>query len=1017
MKKIDTNLYSRQITTFGIGTMSKIQNLRVLIIGMRGLGIEIAKNIILFGIKEVKILDENNTLINDLGSNFFLSEENISKPRDISSLSKLKDLNSYVNVDIFRESLEEKINDFDVIIITEIMNTKYLFHINEICHNNKINFIYCLNLGLSCYIFTDFGEKHLIIDPSGTQRKLYFIKNIDKSGIITIDQRNGEDFNLSNGSYVKFKEIEGINELNDEKPRKIKYLSKNSFKLDEKEENISYENYKVGGIIEEVILPEEKQYKKLKECFYIPYFDDLPEINDYTKEGRNELLHCGLIAIHKFYDEEKKLPEINDQEDANKVLSYAKSIYENAQNKNEEWIHNIENFEDEIIMNISKWSKCEISPICSFLGGIVSQEIIKTTGKYIPINQWLWFDFFETVENLKENVDRTIVGSRYDDQISIYGNELQKKLSKLNIFIIGAGALGCEYLKNFSLMGISTENESNTIITDNDLIEISNLNRQFLFHKKDIRKPKSNIASNEAKLMNKNFNCKHLELLVNNESQNIFDEKFWKKQDFIFTAVDNKNARKYIDNQCTKYTKILIDTGTLGTGGSSQVFIPFKTSCYNDIIDIPEASIPLCTLRNFPSKTEHCIEWALSKFMDFFTIPIEGLKNFLYDKESFYKLIENEEITSIKINKLKEIKHLLELITENDFGKILIQAVKIYYLNFDKNIDILLHEFPKDFKNEDGTLFWSGSKRIPKVIKFNQKDENCLNFIKYYSILLSKSINIKINDDENYIKKIIEKINLSEFNPSNNNEKALSKQEELDEIASLKNYLNNYDITKIDKSKINPERFEKDNDLNNHVFFVNLCSNLRAENYNIPKSNEQKTKIIAGKIVPAIASTTAAIVGFSSMQIFTLLSSDKISLVKNCFFNTAFNLYQINNPPDVIHMKDKDYYIIFDGPVKAIPQGWTVWDIIDIKGPMTCQNFVDYLLKEYEVKITSISSNSKSIIFMFMPSSIKKKNRNIEEIYENEYGIQIKENYLWLDITGKKDNVDVIMPKIRYYFK
>jgi ubiquitin-activating enzyme E1 len=330
---------------------------------------------------------------------------------------------------------------------------------------------------------------------------------------------------------------------------------------------------------------------------------------------------------------------------------------------------------------------------------------------------------------------------------------------------------------------------------------------------------------------------------------------------------------------------------------------------------------------------------------------------------------------------------------------------------------MLLKEFPKDYKNEDGTLFWSGSKRIPKIIKFNPDNENCFNFIKYYSILLSRCINIKINDDEKYIKKIIEKIDLSEFNISNNNKKTLSKQEELDEIASLKNYLNNYDITKIDKNKINPERFEKDNDLNNHVYFVNLCSNLRAENYNIPKSDEQKTKIIAGKIIPAIASTTATIVGFACMQIFTLLNSDDTSLVKNCFFNTAFNFYQINNPSDVIHMEDKEYDIIFDGPLKAIPQGWTVWDIINIKGPMTCQNFIDYLLKEYEVKITSISSNSKSIIFMFMPSSIKKKNRNIEEIYENEYGIKIKENYLWLDITGKKDNIDVIMPKIRYYFK
>ena len=112
MKTIDTNLYSRQITTFGIDTMSKIQDLRVLIVGLRGLGIEIAKNIVLSGIKELKISDENIALINDLGSNFFLSEKDIGKPRDISCLTKLRELNSYVSVDVFKENLEENIDNF-----------------------------------------------------------------------------------------------------------------------------------------------------------------------------------------------------------------------------------------------------------------------------------------------------------------------------------------------------------------------------------------------------------------------------------------------------------------------------------------------------------------------------------------------------------------------------------------------------------------------------------------------------------------------------------------------------------------------------------------------------------------------------------------------------------------------------------------------------------------------------------------------------------------------------------------
>ena len=90
-----------------------------------------------------------------------------------------------------------------------------------------------------------------------------------------------------------------------------------------------------------------------------------------------------------------------------------------------------------------------------------------------------------------------------------------------------------ELLKTLALMGISTNMQSNTTITDNDLIETSNLNRQFLFMNKDIDKSKSKIASEQAKLINRNFNYKDLQMFVDNESECYFDENFWKKQDFI----------------------------------------------------------------------------------------------------------------------------------------------------------------------------------------------------------------------------------------------------------------------------------------------------------------------------------------------------------------------------------------------------------------------------------------------------------------------------------------------------
>ena len=191
---------------------------------------------------------------------------------------------------------------------------------------------------------------------------------------------------------------------------------------------------------------------------------------------------------------------------------------------------------------------------------IVSQEALKITGKYTPIYQWLRFEFFETIENLPNNVNRNPLNCRYDDQIAIFGQELQEKLKNLKVFMVGAGALGCEYIKNFGLMGISCKNGKITI-TDNDKISLSNLNRQFLFHKNDVKEnsSKSFCVKREALKINKDMNIQDYQLLINDDTRDIFNDEFIEKQNILISAVDNLSARKYIDDLSTFFNKIYIN--------------------------------------------------------------------------------------------------------------------------------------------------------------------------------------------------------------------------------------------------------------------------------------------------------------------------------------------------------------------------------------------------------------------------------------------------------------------------
>ena len=260
--KVDDDLYSRSIFTYGMDTMKKLSTMKVLIVGMRGLGIETAKNIILNGPKEVDIYDPTPVKISDLGSNFFLKEEDVGKIfRDEASLKKLSELNQYVKVSVLKLESKNDINDYiklfcekikiyNVVVFTELQPMYFIDQIDKACRENNIKFIYGICMGLAGYIFSDFGDEHIIFDETGKEIKNFLVKSItnEEKGLVTIDNIQGtNNLNIGDDDIVKFKNVEGMTELNDEnKDFQISMNSYNSFRIGD---TSKYGQYSNGGIV------------------------------------------------------------------------------------------------------------------------------------------------------------------------------------------------------------------------------------------------------------------------------------------------------------------------------------------------------------------------------------------------------------------------------------------------------------------------------------------------------------------------------------------------------------------------------------------------------------------------------------------------------------------------------------------------------------------------------------------------------------------------------------------------
>ena len=787
LKNIDTNLYSRQLGLYGIETMKKIMKLNILIYGMRGLGVEIAKNIVLAGPNQVTIYDPNISKINDLTSNFYLNKEDVKnkKRRDEAIIDKMKELNNHVIIKIMegnnlleniKSSLDDKEKKYDVIVISEFLGRDEVTEINYLCRNNNIGFIYAASLGVYGFCFVDFGNDFCVSDENGEDPLSYCIKSIskDKKGIIKIDTTAGK-IKLGSNDKVTFKEIEGMVELNNCEPMNIKIISNDTIEIGD---TSKFSDYISGGIMTEVKCKKILKFNSLDERFEIPYREEegFPEQIDSSKVNINEIIHIGILSLNQFYKINKIMPELNNKKHSEELITYGREIYQIKKNENVGWLEGLEEeyenfFEilDKTLLRISLWSRAEISPLTSFIGCVSAQEIIKYTGKYIPIHQWIWFDFSETVENLNENIERNLKNDRYDDQISIFGNDIQEKLENSNIFIIGAGALGCEFLKTFSLMGISSNKNNHIIITDNDCIEISNLNRQFLYRNSDVGKSKSITACKAIKNINEDCNCLARNSKVGIETEDIFDEIFWKSQDYIINAVDNIEARIYINKQCLIFKKILIDSGTLGTIANSQVIVPNKTIQYIEPKNENEEQerIAMCTLRNYPTLIIHCIEWARDQFDGYFVKIIKDLKLFCENREKYYEQLKKESSDDFEIQskELEKIINYSKLIIDRNFDDCLEIAFNEYIKKFNNDIIQILSDNPLDSKNEDGTKFWSANKRAPIVIPFDSNNELIIMYIKKYAEILANSLSIQINDSKEYIINKCKNFKINEYIP------------------------------------------------------------------------------------------------------------------------------------------------------------------------------------------------------------------------------------------------------------
>jgi len=967
---------------------------------------------ILAGVKAVTLQDASECELADLGAQFYLNENDVGKNRAEACASLLQELNPAVDVTAVTEDASDAlVRKHQVVVCTETSLEKAIL-VNELCRASGVKFIRGDVRGVFGSLFCDFGDEFEVLDVDGEEPHSCIIASIANDAEPLVTCVDDERVELQDGQRVTFAEVRGMTELNGASFA-IKDVKAHSFKLTECD-TTDFGAYSNGGIATQVKETKRLKFKSLKDAM-----EDPGEflMSDFAKFDRGPVLHLGFKALERFVASKGTLPVSGDARDAAAVVALAKEINDAAPADSK-----LEDVDpNSVVTTLAKTSRGYVSPMCAMFGGVIGQEVVKAcTGKFHPLHQWFYFDSMESLPAPEALTPEETApeGSRYDAQIACFGKTLQRKMESQKVFLVGAGALGCEFIKNFALMGLACSPDGKVTVTDDDVIEKSNLSRQFLFRDWNIGQAKSTCATSAAKLINPTLNVSPLQNRVSPDTEDVFDDAFWKGLDVVVNALDNVNARLYVDSRCVYFAKPLLESGTLGTKCNTQMVVPHVTENYGASRDPPERSAPMCTLHSFPHNIDHCLTWARSEFEGLFEKSPAEANAFLAKPAEYAEAARKAGDASARENLEKVAECLLKTRCETYEECVKWARVRFQEAFHDK-IAQLTYTFPEHAVTSTGSPFWSAPKRFPSVVTFSSQDPAHVALIRATANLKAEVHGVARPDwaaDDSRLIAVLDAVVVHAFEPKSGVKietdpkaaESAARSEGADDEAVIDDLLTRLEsvrATFADSYRLAVVEFEKDDDANFHMDAIAGLSNMRARNYQIPEVDKLKAKLIAGRIIPAVATTTAMATGLVCLELYKIFNDAPIESYRNTFANLALPLFAMAEPiaPKKFEFKDMK---------------WTLWDRWILKGDLTVKELLNYF-EAKGLSAYSVSCGQSLIYNTIFPKHKERMDTRVSDLVRTVAKLEIPSNRNHFDIVvacedDEGEDVDVPLVSIEF---
>ncbi|ERN01194.1 SUMO-activating enzyme subunit 2 isoform X1 [Amborella trichopoda] len=385
------------------------------------------------------------------------------------------------------------------------------------------------------------------------------------------------------------------------------------------------------------------------------------------------------------------------------------------------------------------------------------------------------------------------------------------------VLMVGAGGIGCELLKTLALSGFEDIH-----IIDMDTIEVSNLNRQFLFRQCHVGQSKAKVAREAVLKFRPNINITAHHANVKNSEFNV---DFFKQFNVVLNGLDNLDARRHVNRLCLAAGVPLVESGTTGFLGQVTVHVKGQTECYECQPKPTPKTYPVCTITSTPTKFVHCIVWA---------------KDLLFAK-LFGDRTQDNDLNVHSADATNSSKNNEDISVQRDDEDCEKYGKRIYDHVFGYNIDLALSN-EETWKNRNKPKPIYIKDVLPEPGMHQNGTNNTLDITDKSSLSAMHSLGL-MNPQDTWTLAENSKVFLEALSLF------LKKREK--DIGSLS--------------------FDKDDQLS--VEFVTAAANVRAASFGIPMHSLFESKGIAGNIVHAIATTNAVIAGLIVIEAIKVLKN------------------------------------------------------------------------------------------------------------------------------------------------